>query len=91
MSKNFKTPDFSGFGIIDNSFSPVPEAFLIKEIAEQNIENYNNKNYFDLYWRKLYMSCFSHYNFAKWLQQVLNSILDNICLVKRPSITNGGE
>lgn len=48
MSKNFKTPDFSGFGIIDNSFSPVPEAFFIKEIAEQNIENYNNdKNYFD--------------------------------------------
>lgn len=47
MNKNFETPDFSGFGIIANSFTPVPEAFLIKEIAEQNIENYNNKNYFD--------------------------------------------
>ena len=36
MSDFFKTPDFSNFGIIDNSIGPVPEAFLIKELAEQN-------------------------------------------------------
>ena len=39
MSDFFKTPDFSNFGIIDNSISPVPEAFLIKELAVQNCLN----------------------------------------------------
>lgn len=39
MSDFFKTPDFSNFGIIDNSISPVPEAFLIKELANQNCLN----------------------------------------------------
>ena len=36
MNNFFDTPDFSRFGIIDNSIGPVPEAFLIKEIADQH-------------------------------------------------------
>ena len=47
MDKNFKNPDFSGFGIIDNSFSPVPEAFLIKDIAEQNNYYWNKEEDFE--------------------------------------------
>ena len=33
---NFNTPNFSNFGIIANSIGPLPEAFLIKEVADQN-------------------------------------------------------
>ena len=36
MSDFSKTPDFSNFGIIANSIGPIPEALLIKELAEQN-------------------------------------------------------
>ena len=43
MNNSFDSPDFSGFGIIDNSIGPVPDAFLIKEIADQN----SYKNIFD--------------------------------------------
>ena len=57
MSNCFNIPDFSNFGIIANSIGPVPEGFLIKELAEQNrltnlfVEatefksSFNNNNY----------------------------------------------
>ena len=59
MSDSLKTPDFSNFGILDNSIGPIPEAFLIKELAEQNrvtnlfVEpaefksSFHNNNYYD--------------------------------------------
>lgn len=42
MNNSFKTPDFSGFGVISNSIHNVPEAFIIKNIAAQNTQINNN-------------------------------------------------
>lgn len=36
MSFEPNVPNFDGFGIIDNSIFPVPEAFIIRDIANQN-------------------------------------------------------
>lgn len=36
-------PNFDGFGVIANSDFPVPEAFIIKDIAYQN--TFYNKDY----------------------------------------------
>ena len=74
MSNSFKTPDFSNFGIIANSIGPIPEAFLIKELAEQNrvtnlfVEttefksSFHNNNYYD-------------YNETLWEDEDYNSFL----------------
>lgn len=48
MSFEPNIPNFDGFGIISNSDFPVPEAFIIKEIANQNTFNsINTNNYYN--------------------------------------------
>lgn len=74
---NFNELDFSNFGIISNTIGPTPEAFLIKEVVEQNtmydsINNKNNNNLFcnscytpnDLLWNEEdnYDECYNDYD-----------------------------
>lgn len=58
MSFKSNIPNFDGFGIIANSIGPIPEAFLIKEVANQNTitnpfiddefkSTLHNNNYYD--------------------------------------------
>lgn len=52
-------PNFDGFGIIANSDFPVPEAFIIKDIANQN--TFYNKNYQN--------NCYNNNNKSSWYEE----------------------
>lgn len=62
-------PNFDGFGIIANSDFPVPEAFIIKDIANQNTFNNSfNVNEYEYNSNFYHSNCYNH-NDTLWYEE----------------------